>query len=351
MSVDERGRAAAEDLLLRVSGDVDAQAMLRSVRRTRTRRRVAMLLPAAVVVVAATLAIQVPRGDNGEGPSHPSTPTPSNGALVTSNEKGVAVLTGQLDHLPQDMVPFSQIQFIRDGSELVYDRRSGGLESINVTTGNTRLVTACGGNRNPCTLMRLSPDGTRTAGWTRVGGKSGVQVRELATGHTSFLPTTGVARVQWAPNGNALAIAATKGIFVTDLSSGDMRVLYRYPEPNYHSLAPSWSPDGTALAFLNPRAVKGNPRATDWTLTTVHLDGTHVRALRDVGGCYCGGLAPPQVVWSPDGRKIAVTVIHGGYMGNARAGGLYSINPNGTDFTLINASVNQGGLAWQPRQN
>jgi hypothetical protein len=83
---------------------------------------------------------------------------------------------------------------------------------------------------------------------------------------------------------------------------------------------------------------------------TVRADGTGLHALRELGRCYCVGIAPPAVAWSPDGRQIAVTVIAstGRSVTDAESGGLYSIRPDGTGWTPQGSSTGVTYLAWQP---
>ena len=81
---------------------------------------------------------------------------------------------------------------------------------------------------------------------------------------------------------------------------------------------------------------------------TVRSDGTDLQRLREVGSCYCIGIAPPAVAWSPDGHQIAVTVIGGRNLGSVRSDGLYSIHPDGSGWTHLASSTAVAHLAWQP---
>lgn len=84
---------------------------------------------------------------------------------------------------------------------------------------------------------------------------------------------------------------------------------------------PAWSPDGKRIAFER-----------EGLIYTIGADGSGEDALT-------GGYAP---AWSPDGSRIAF---------NSRLGGLYLMNPDGSNRTLLKHSNGTPGYtqpAWSP---
>jgi hypothetical protein len=351
MNLEELARSAADEL--RARSVPDAGALLDDLRRTRTRRsveRAAGVVAALLLLVGGGMAV-VRVDHRADAPAHP-VPNEQirNGAIVGSTRQGVVVLSGHVAHLPPHTPAFPMVQFAQNGSELVYPLRSDrGLVAMDVTTGAVRRLAPCRISR--CSFDQVSPDGTRVAETKAIGGQNGVEVRNLDSGRTTFLPTHGPVAgwPRWSPDGRFLVFSDSDGLYLMPVDGGHVRLLHRYPSGASYGLPASWSPDGSTIAFLEPRPVRTKPPVDAWTLSTVRTDGTGLRSLREVGACYCIGIPPPAVAWSPDGQQIAVTVIHTGRsIGAARSAGLYSIHPDGTGWTVIAAAVGAGMLTWQP---
>jgi Tol biopolymer transport system component len=348
MKLDDLARDAAEEL--RVSSVPDLANSFDLLRRTRTRRN-ALTATLVLVVFLLVGGLAFVRADHrAQGPSRPVGPgTVSNGAIVSGGLRGVSLLRGHLATLPDDARRYSSVQFTADGSELVYGRRSGGLVAMNVTTGTTRFLTACHGYS--CQFAQLSPDGTRVAVPKTVGARSGIELRSVNSDRTVFVPThgTGAAWPRWSPDGTSLVFSGPDGLYLMSVNGGPVRLLHGHA-PGGEARPASWSPDGSTIAFLQPHVVTYNHGGTSWTLMTVKPDGSGLHSLRKVGRCYCVGIAPPTVAWSPDGRQILVTPIDSRRsVTNVRGGGLYSIRPDGTGWTpLVSTSGDVLYLAWQP---
>jgi TolB protein len=110
--------------------------------------------------------------------------------------------------------------------------------------------------------------------------------------------------------------------------------------------APSFSPDGTLLAF----AAVGGPRVTPtparaaafpgvaiaeahgipWDVWTIRPDGSDLRQLTFIGE------DGPVPVWSPDGAWIAI----------AGEIGVYVVDAEGRKTTRLSTIVSGGGIAW-----
>jgi TolB protein len=100
--------------------------------------------------------------------------------------------------------------------------------------------------------------------------------------------------ISWSPIGNLVAFSFgmealdTTSIYVLDLASGQSRLLVEGGQ----NVSPSWSPDGTMLAFA------GGESWHQQTLIIIRMDdGSTMRPLSVEG--------ITSVAWSPDGNKIA----------------------------------------------
>jgi WD40-like Beta Propeller Repeat len=124
--------------------------------------------------------------------------------------------------------------------------------------------------------------------------------------------------VAWSPDGRTLAYDCGTGIRLVTADGSHRRKL---PTGSIHLDAswPSWSPDGTRLAFAD---VGGG-------IYTIRLDGTGLRRL------VADGSAPD---WSPDGREIAY---------RARDG-VRLVTPTGRDVTPLHGIGPAGAPAWSP---
>src|SRR5690606_27476275 len=99
---------------------------------------------------------------------------------------------------------------------------------------------------------------------------------------------------------------------------------------NYSVRAADWSPDSNKIAYITLSRYR-------YDINIVNTDGTDNKVLRSVNDILTQYL---NVLWSPDGKKIAVTV-------NSRIGlgtvSTYTLNLETSGFTKVldNASVIQ----------
>jgi Tol biopolymer transport system component len=213
------------------------------------------------------------------------------------------------------------------------------MRAIDVTTGENRILGFCLDNH--CEGA-LSPDGTRLV----YGAEEHLKIQSIATGDAEPLLTPGVdeaAAPVWSPDGRTIAFQGNDGIYAIEVETERLDRLYELPDGESLALPPAWSPDGSTLAFLESRPLPDSPnQERSFTVVRVGADGSDPRELHAAGHCVCLGLPAPTVTWTPDGEQITVTVTQ-----SAEGAGLYTMAPDGTDWTLLRPGV-YGDVDWQP---
>jgi len=333
--LDTMARKATRELLERGAPDVPARYA--DLTRIRTRRTTAKLvgIVAAVGLAAGGWQLAGSR-DRRPTPAPEPSKTIVNGSLEARFGQGttwVAVLGRPLDHLPRDMARYSDLQFTPDGASVVYHDARGRLMTADLATGDEHELTCSGGS---C-AGALSPDGTTVASAI----KHGIRLQHVGTDRTTVVRLDGLKSIgtpAWSPDGTTLAFSTTDGVY-TVAPGGGPRQVHRATHPSDNWLPVSWSPDGTRLAFFDTAA---SSRDTRFTAMTVGRDGGSPVTLHAAGHCYCLGLSPPSLAWSPDGSLVAVATVQ------LREGtAVYTVRPDGSDWHLVQAG-NYEALAWQP---
>lgn len=176
------------------------------------------------------------------------------------------------------------------------------------------LVTACRGLTEPA----VSPDGTRIAVLRFCGERAeefGVYVMGADGGGLRQVVGSGESTVEgyapsWSPDGRRLAFVQHEQVAVVNVDgTGAGRITSGY--------GPAWSPDGAWVAFVDWE--DGARRALG--IYVVRPDGSGRRRVfrndvrttfhRGFGNIREGGPRAP-LVWSPDGRWIAFSRVYGG---------------------------------------
>jgi Tol biopolymer transport system component len=327
--------------------------------RTFTRSR--PFAAAAVIAVVAFGGLAAYLATRPVAPNVGATPRPSplsipqvlpsfhnNGAIVV-DDGGLHAINSKTGkpvgnlNLPE-VSRFDDVTWSPDGMQLAY-AAPGGLWVVDVTTGDSRKITYCGTNQFSCSLA-WSPDGGLIA-VTR--GGTALELIDPETGEvTRFGTPAGTIQPTWSPDGKRIAFHAIEGIgtgdqyrrlYVVDRDGSGLELLLGPQQGNMGTFDPSWSPDGSTIAYL-----ASTPSGDAFEDEMLHvmlldLDGSEPRELLEVGKCGCIGWAP-GLTWSPDGTRLAVNAPgHGEY-------GLYLVNADGTGFHRI-----AGGAlspAWRP---
>jgi Tol biopolymer transport system component len=143
-----------------------------------------------------------------------------------------------------------------------------------------------------------------------------------------------------SPDGNAARVA----LFVMDADGSNVRQLTQLePNSGTEDHFPSWSPDGSRIAFLRWNA-SVRPRNAS-AIYTVHAAGGNERLLRRIPRRWPGGGTPD---WSPDGSRILFTTYcyYRGCDAPATGAQLFTMNPAGGDLhklTHVKGNAYQGG--------
>jgi Tol biopolymer transport system component len=210
-----------------------------------------------------------------------------------------------------------------------------------------------------------SPDGTRIAyavyDWSvdGIGRTAGIYVMDTATEQIQRVtrcawPCVRQDDIEWSPDGSRIAYTQMDHNFCnrpngfegscsiytvgadgkdrTRLSTGSV----------VDPVDPSWSPDGTAIAFSGRVSEEG----TDWFVYTMVLDGSEPsRLATDLP-------APEQNLpaWSPDGSAVAFLADAGGTEDEGWPYELWLVAPDGSERRLLTTGCCRfagGGLTAQ----
>ena len=214
---------------------------------------------------------------------------------------------------------------LSQNSETVYfvSKKSGGFEiySIHMNGKDLQRLTK---NLGSLYAPELSPDGERIV-FTNHGNGLWVMKPDGDKPH----PITFRDDIDptWSPDGSMIAFASSRSggrqLYVVDADGSNVR---QVTDLNNMGGRSTWSPDGTKLAFYRGPA-------GDHDIFVINVDGTGLERLTDGGD----NLGPS---WSPDGNWIAFTSFRDGN------NEIYIMRPDGTQVTrLTNSPISD----WQPR--
>jgi Tol biopolymer transport system component len=136
--------------------------------------------------------------------------------------------------------------------------------------------------------------------------RNGAGFRVVPTHGPAFWPS-------WSPDGTRIAYSTGRGfavnpaIYAVNRDGSDRRLLAR------DAIAPAWSPDGSRIAYASSCGLR--------LVTPAGQDITPVSAGR------CRAIGPVGLPnWSPDGTKIAIETTKGIYVVNADGSRLHLVS-------------------------
>jgi hypothetical protein len=162
-----------------------------------------------------------------------------------------------------------------------------------------------------------SPDGQRFAFVTFAQGTNEINTFDVQSGEVETRTAVeGVGAIQnlaWSPDGRSIAFAGLEGgvsdLYIYDLQKEKVRQL---TNDRYAELQPTWSPDGSTLAFTTDRGPGGTNFSTleygEYRLGMIDVASGDIRTLRPFSR---GMHHNPQ--YSPDGESLYFISDHDGF--------------------------------------
>jgi Tol biopolymer transport system component len=289
----------------------------------------AELLDDVLLVVQSTTqsrgwAIQLPR------PSRPLAVL-AVGALLVSALVGSSLMAGARLATPtiplgDDDIAFVQARYAWDGSK-------DGYGSPTPTVEDQRIV-SLGSDGGEPTLLANVP----------------ASIRQTLRGSSTVGPP-----VRWSPDGSRMAfrlLLDAPGIYVMNRDGTGLTRLTDLPEPAWQRDwgqptrdGFAWSPDGTRIGFTSPVGTDGPGGSKSSSLYVVDTRDGRLTVL--TGPNAIGGAFPP-IEWSPDGSRIAFARTRGPLRHSTNS--LVVMDADGTDEALLVQVefADLGPLAWSP---
>lgn len=180
-----------------------------------------------------------------------------------------------------------------------------------------------------------SPDGRHLVFASNLGGNANFDIYTMSIDGTQLQRIVGDSggdfAPSWSPNGTQIAFQSKRAsdawdIYVVNVDGTDERNITNSPEDEEVA---SWSPDGSKIVF-QMQELGGT------SIYVMDADGQNRKQLVAAGG----RVVHETPAWSPDGQKVAfASNMHQDWTGTTRAGlalfEIYTVNVDGSDVRRI----------------
>jgi Tol biopolymer transport system component len=234
-----------------------------------------------------------------------------------------------------------------DASKIVFTSPQA-LDGSNAgnTNGTTNIwvINGDGSNLTPLTKLTAAGAGSFQPAWSPDGSK-------IVFGSLRALVGS-----------NAANTNNTENIWVMNTDGSNATALTKLTAASANSFRPTWSPDGSKIAFTSTRALDGSdatnaPNST-WNIWVMKADGSSQEPLTKITAATADSVGPAP--WSPDGTKVlfsseraldgsdAADLVNSNITSN-----IWVVNPDGSGATPLTKLTGFAGASsfspiWSP---